>query len=129
MKAGSGVLSAGVAELDAILFHCVVLSQPNILVDEGISRHPLSQLDEELGDFREGASRVAAARGAIAQTLSKGAPKKAHTAGQPGLGVGSFHRRLAEHGVSFQTLTDETRRNLAEGLLRDDAQFLPRSPS
>ncbi len=35
-----------------------------------------------------------------------------------GLSARSFHRRLSEHGVSFQTLTEETRRDLAIGLLR-----------
>ena len=41
-----------------------------------------------------------------------------------GLSVRSFHRRLSEHGVSFQTITEETRRELAEALLREDAHSL-----
>ncbi len=41
-----------------------------------------------------------------------------------GLSARSFHRRLSEHGLSFQTLTEETRRDLAEGLLRDGRHSL-----
>ena len=41
-----------------------------------------------------------------------------------GLSARSFHRRLSELGVSFQTLTEETRRDLAEGLLRDNKHSL-----
>lgn len=112
------------AEFDAILFSPEALSRPNILGDEGISRYLLSHLDTELGDLSEAISIVEQARNAIAQTLNEGAPKMAHIAGRLGLSVRSFHRRLAEHGVSFQTLTEETRRDLAEGLLRDDAHSL-----
>lgn len=36
-----------------------------------------------------------------------------------GLSARSFHRRLSEHGLGFQTRTETTRRELAEGLLRD----------
>jgi AraC-like DNA-binding protein len=41
-----------------------------------------------------------------------------------GLSARSFHRRLSEHGMSLQSLTEETRRNLAEGLLRDERHSL-----
>ena len=41
-----------------------------------------------------------------------------------GLSARSFHRHLSDHGMSFQTLTEDTRRDLAEGLLRDDGHSL-----
>jgi AraC-like DNA-binding protein len=41
-----------------------------------------------------------------------------------GLSARPFHRRLSEHGMSFQALTEETRRDLAEGLLRDERHSL-----
>lgn len=44
----------------------------------------------------------------------------ADIARQLGLSVRSFHRRLADHGVNFQTLAEETRRDLALGMLRDE---------
>jgi AraC-like DNA-binding protein len=63
-------------------------------------------------------------KNAIAQTLSEGAPKMAEIARELGLSARSFHRRLSEQGMSFQTLTEQTRRDLAEGLLRDERHSL-----
>ena len=48
----------------------------------------------------------------------------AHVAHGLGLSARSFHRRLSEHGMSFKALTEETRRDLAEGLLRDEQHSL-----
>ncbi|MGR3678898.1 MAG: helix-turn-helix transcriptional regulator [Paracoccaceae bacterium] len=41
-----------------------------------------------------------------------------------GLSARSFHRRLAEHGLSFQTLTEETRREIATAMLQDERYSL-----
>ena len=67
---------------------------------------------------------VVETKSAIAQALSEGAPKMADIARGLGLSARSFHRRLSEHGMSFQTLTEETRRDLAVGLLRDEQHSL-----
>lgn len=107
------------AGLDAILLAPEMLSRPNILGDEGISRYLISHLDAELSEIAPEPSVVAQARDAIAQALSEGVPRMADIAGALGLSARSFHRRLSEHGMSFQALTEETRRELAEGLLRD----------
>lgn len=112
------------AELDAILLAPEMLSQPNSLGDEGISRYLISHLDAELSQITKEAFVVAQARDAIAQALSEGTPKMADIAAGLGLSTRSFHRRLSEHGMSFQTLTEDTRRSLAEGLLRDNDHSL-----
>lgn len=113
------------AERDALLFSHASLAQANRLGDEGISRYLVAHLDADLleigGAEPELVGRV---KDAIAQSLSEGAPKMAEIARQLGLSVRSFHRRLSDHGVSFQSLTEETRRDLAEGLLRDPAYSL-----
>lgn len=111
-------------DLDAILFSRETLAQPNILGDAGISRHLVSHLDRELSEIADEAPLVAETKDAIAQALSEGAPKMADIARGLGLSARSFHRRLSEHGMSFQTLTEETRRELAEGLLRDEGHSL-----
>ena len=41
-----------------------------------------------------------------------------------GYSTRSFHRKLAEDGLSFQTLTKETRAELAEALLKDQSYSL-----
>lgn len=112
------------ADLDAILFSHEALAQPNILGDAGISRYLISHLDADLAQIAEETPLVAHAKDAIAQTLSEGVPKMADIARGLGLSARSFHRRLSEHGMNFQTLTEDTRRDLAEGLLRDESHSL-----
>lgn len=112
------------AGLDAVLFAPETLAQPNILGDEGISSYLVSHLDAELSEIESEATLVTQAKDAIAQGLSEGPPKMADIARELGLSARSFHRRLAEHGMSYQTLTEDTRRELAEGLLRDDHHSL-----
>lgn len=112
------------ADLDAILYSDETLARPNILGDEGISRYLASHLDAELAEIAREPALVAQAKAAIAQALSEGAPGMAEIASGLGLSARSFHRRLAEHGMSFQSVTEETRRDLAEGLLRDERHSL-----
>lgn len=112
------------SDLDAILFSRETLAQPNILGDVGISRYLVSHLDRELSEIADEAHLVVQTKDAIAQALSEGAPKMADIARGLGLSARSFHRRLSEHGLTFQTLTEETRRDLAEGLLRDERHSL-----
>jgi AraC-like DNA-binding protein len=45
----------------------------------------------------------------------------AEVARKLGLSVRSLHRRLADHGVTFQMLTEETRREIALVMLKDTA--------
>ena len=112
------------AALDAILFSPETLAQANILGDEGISRYLVSHLDAELAEIAQDTTLVGRAKDAIAQALNEGAPRMGDIARALGLSARSFHRRLSEHGVSFQALTEETRRDLAIGLLRDDRHSL-----
>ncbi len=112
------------AELDAVLISKEAMERPNILGDEGISRYLISHLDAELADFAAVPPIVAKAKDAIARALSEGPPRMGDIASGLGLSARSFHRRLLEHGLSFKTLTQETRRELAEGLLRDEQHSL-----
>lgn len=112
------------AERDALLLSTDALNQPNILGDEGISRYLVSHLDRELSQIADEGSVVTKAKQAIAQALSEGAPKMSDIARGLGLSPRSFHRRVAEHGLTYQALTEETRRELAEGLLGDKRHSL-----
>ena len=112
------------AGIDALLFSPEALAQPNILGDEGISRYLISHLDAELSDTANEGSIVTQAKDDIAQALSEGAPRMPDIARRLGLSARSFHRRLSEHGINFQILIEETRRELAEGLLRDEHHSL-----
>jgi AraC-like DNA-binding protein len=112
------------AALDAILYADETLARPNILGDEGISQYLATHLDAQLSEITRPPALVAQAQAAIAQALSEGTPKMAEIARGLGLSARSFHRRLSAHGISFQGLTEDTRRDLAEGLLRDEGLSL-----
>ncbi|GIT86609.1 AraC family transcriptional regulator [Roseobacter sp. OBYS 0001] len=112
------------ADLDAVLISHEAMERPNILGDEGISRYLMSDLDTQLTKLKTPPQVVGDARNAIAQALNEGTPRVADIAKGLGMSARSFHRRLSEHGLSFQTLTEETRRELAEGLLRDEQYSL-----
>lgn len=112
------------SDLDALLLSPDSLAQPNRLGDEGITRFLDSHLEGELRDVVEDASIEALAKDVIARSLSGGLPKVADVARTLGLSVRSLHRRLAEDGLSFRTVTEKTRKELAEGLLRDERYSL-----
>jgi len=100
------------------------LSDPNILGDEGITRFLVSHLDHELAQIDDAPALQTQTKSEIARALSEGLPKMAEIARRLGMSARSFHRRLAEHGLSFQTLTEETRREIATSMLRDEAYAL-----
>ena len=54
----------------------------------------------------------------IAKLLSGGVPQLSEVAKNMGLGGRTFQRRLSERGHSFQSLTDESRRKLAQQLIQ-----------
>lgn len=112
------------ADKDAMLLSHQSLSEPNILGDEGITRFLDSHLDQELAQIDDAPSLQKQTKSEIARALSEGLPKMGDIARQMGLSARSFHRRLAEHGLSFQTLTEETRREIATAMLHEDRYAL-----
>ena len=112
------------AEHDALLISDEALDQPNKLGDEGITQFLLPHLEGELSELRYEPSLVDLTKEAIAKALSEGPPKMEAIARGMGFSGRSFHRRLADHGLTFQMLAEETRRELAEGLLRDEQYSL-----
>lgn len=112
------------SDLDALLLSPESLAQSNKLGDEGITRFLDRHLEEELREVVDEATVEALAKDVIARSLSEGIPKMADVARSLGLSARSLHRRLADDGLSFRTLTETTRKELAEGLLRDERYSL-----
>ena len=100
------------------------LSAPNILGDEGITQFLVSHLDQELAQIDDTPPLQSQTKSEIARALSEGLPKMGDIARRMGLSARSFHRRLAENGLSFQTLTEETRREIAVAMLKEDRYAL-----
>lgn len=109
---------------DAMLLSRESLAVPNALGDEGITQFLISLLDQELSEIKDEPTLGELTKDAIARALSEGPPKMEDIARGLGMSGRSFHRRLADHGLTFQMLAEETRRELAEGLLRDDQYSL-----
>ena len=112
------------SDVDALLLSREALAQPNKLGDEGITRFLDSHLEGELREVADEASLESLAKDVIARSLSEGIPRMGDVARSLGLSARSLHRRLAEDGLSFRTLTEATRKELAEGLLRDERYSL-----
>ncbi|PUB17326.1 AraC family transcriptional regulator [Yoonia sediminilitoris] len=112
------------ADKDAMLMSHQSLSEPNVLGDEGITRFLVSHLDQELAQIDDAPALQTQTKGEIARALSEGLPKMGDIARRLGLSARSLHRRLAEQGLSFQTLTEETRREIATAMLQEERYAL-----
>lgn len=109
------------ADADGIQFSEETLQKENRLGDIALSDFLTSHLEKELSEVNSEPSLVQDIKDEIGLTLSGGPPKMAEVARKLGLSVRSLHRRLADHGVTFQMLTEETRREIALVMLKDTA--------
>ena len=53
----------------------------------------------------------------ISDALSEGVPRAARIAREMGVSERTLHRRVSQHGTSFQSILENAQRRLAEGLL------------
>jgi AraC-like DNA-binding protein len=112
------------SDRDALLISPDVLTASNKLGDKGITDFLLGHLDREMELMGDMGSLIERTKDFIARALSEGLPKMDEIARRLGMSVQSLHRRLAKDGMTFQNLTETTRRELAEGLLRDERSSL-----
>jgi AraC-like DNA-binding protein len=104
---------------DALLVSSAVLQRPNRLGDRSISRFFDTHLEEELSKYNDSASLERRVRIQISQALSQGVPRISDVASCLGLSGRTLQRRLSGRGYSFQTLVDQSRRELARRLLKE----------
>ena len=107
------------SDKDALLVASSSLQTPNKLGDESISTFFDSHLEAELSKFDDNSSLEQRVRIHISRCLSEGVPAISDVAGQMGLSGRTLQRRLSEQGHTFQTLVDESRRQLAKRLLKE----------
>ena len=103
---------------DALLISRETLQTPNKLADAGISKFFETHLESEVSKFEGEASLDRQVRIEISQSLSEGVPALSDIAGRLGMSGRTLQRRLSEQGYSYQTLVDESRRQLAKNLLQ-----------
>lgn len=93
--------------------------KPNKLSDPALSKYFDAHLEKELADQHSDTVLGQRIRIMVAQSLSEGVPTLSSIATQLGTSVRTLQRRLTEQNLSFQTLVDEARRQLAEKLLAE----------
>jgi AraC-like DNA-binding protein len=106
-------------EMDALLVSHEQMQAPNRLGDRDIVKFFDAHLDEEVSKLDAGGSLERRIRAKISQSLSQGVPALSDIAAQFGMSGRTLQRQLSERGYSFQNVVDQSRRELAERLLRE----------
>lgn len=106
------------AERDALLVATDTLRTPNKLGDPSISRFFDTYLTAELTTLDTTIPLDRQVRDYVSTSLSEGIPVLSDAARHVGMSGRTLQRRLAEQGMSYQTLVDDARRHLAMRLLR-----------
>lgn len=105
--------------MDALLVSHELMRTPNRLGDPAIAKFFDAHLDDEVSKFDEEASLERRVRTQVSRALSQGIPTLSEIAAQFSMSGRTLQRRLSDQGHSFQTIVDESRRELAERLLRE----------
>lgn len=104
---------------DALLVSEDSLDAPNKLGDETIASFFDQHLEKELAVQTKDQGLEQTVRRAVANVLSEGVPTLSSISSELGIGPRTLQRRLSDHGVSFQSVVDSARNNLAKKLLRE----------
>ena len=104
---------------DGIEISYEMLHANNRLGDARISDFFDAHLEKELAAFVGNSALEQTVRAEIARSLSDGAPSLAEVARRLGMSARTLQRRLAEEGVAYQDVVEDTRLGLAERLLED----------
>lgn len=104
---------------DALLVSDATLKTPNKVGDAAIARFFDTHLEADLAKLDDDDSLERQVRVRISRSLSEGTPAISDVARHLHMSGRTLQRRLGEQGLSFQTLLDQTRRRLAERLLRE----------
>ncbi|MEM8995592.1 MAG: AraC family transcriptional regulator [Acidobacteriota bacterium] len=110
------------ADRDALLVSRHALAAPNKLGDSGLSTFFDGHLEGEVSELTDAESTPSLAdrvKRHVGGALSDGVPAVSDVARRLGLSGRTLQRRLAEQELSFQTLVDDARRELATRLLHE----------
>ena len=105
------------SELNALHISGSVLAFKNRLGDVGVSHFLESHLDSELNKTQDDESIEHLVQTQISKALSSGVPKMADIAKRLGMSERTLHRRLGDHDLTYHSLVNQTRQELAESLL------------
>ena len=103
---------------DALLVSGESLQTPNRLGDGSISKFFDTHLEAALAQFQDNDALDQRVRIQVARSLSEGVTMISDVAIHLGMSGRTLQRRLSDRGYTFQTLVDESRRQLAKRLLQ-----------
>lgn len=106
------------SDRDALLVSIKSLQTPNKLGDKSISQFFDSHLEAELSKHEKEDALETKLRIHISKTLSEGVPTISKVALHFGMSSRTLQRRLSEMEYTYQSIVDESRRHLAQKLLR-----------
>jgi AraC-like DNA-binding protein len=106
------------SDRDALLISSETLQTPNKLGDASISKFFDTHLETELSKLEDDSALNRQVRIQVSQALSEGVPMLSDIARRLGMSGRTLQRRLSDEGYSYQTLVDESRRQLAKHLLQ-----------
>lgn len=107
------------SERDALLVSEESIDAPNKLGDETIAGFFDRHLEQELASMTNDIGLEQQVRRAVANVLSEGVPRLSLIAHEMNMGTRTLQRRLSDEGLSFQSVVDMTRKDLAQRLLRE----------
>lgn len=111
------------AAVDAIVIRRADLDRPNRVGDRHIWDFLRRHLEESLGlTMEDRIDREVVVH--VAKTLSEGVPRLEDVARHLGIGSRTLQRRLSELGLSYQSLVEEARREVALRLVAQGRQSL-----
>lgn len=105
------------SELNALHISGNVLAFKNKLGDVGVSRFLESHLESELNKPQYDESIEHLIQTQISKALSSGVPKMEDIAKRLGMSERTLHRRLGDLDLTYHSLVNQTRQELAESLL------------
>lgn len=104
---------------DALLVSQASVAAPNKVGDETIARFFDRHLEEQLTSLTSDIDFEQQVRRAVANVLSEGIPSLSLIASELTIGTRTLQRRLADQGLSFQSVVDRARKDFAQRLLRE----------
>src|SRR5690606_3892708 len=102
----------------AVVFPAAFLDLPLAQADAQLRQLLDAQAERQLQELREHAPELVAVATATRRAVESGRYTLAAVARELGCSPRTLQRLLARHGTTFQTVLDETRRQLAEELIR-----------
>ena len=102
--------------IDALHLNTTTLETRTRLADEGLSAFILATLDD-LKREKTGRTLEVQVFSAVTDSLPDGRPRKSQIARRLGMSERTLHRRLAEHGQTYQAIANQAQRETAESLL------------